>query len=96
MFARSLKEMGTLIQLPIHCMETRTQISQVSIYDSTMYVCVCVCVYVFVGLSSWVEGLCVVVCWWGGGGGGGGVLGSFSSSFLSFTASMLYIRFSCI
>ena len=36
--------------------------------------------------------------WWvgGGGGGGGGVdLGSFSSSFLSFIASMLYIRFSC-
>ena len=31
-----------------------------------------------------------------GGGGGGGVLGSFSSSFLSFTASMLYILFSCI
>ena len=32
----------------------------------------------------------------GGGGGGGGVLGSLSSSFLSFTASMLYISFSCI
>ena len=34
--------------------------------------------------------------WWVGGGEGGGVdLGSFSSSFLSFIASMLYIRFSC-
>ena len=32
----------------------------------------------------------------GGGGGGGGVaMGSFSSSFLSFIASRLYIRFSC-
>ena len=33
--------------------------------------------------------------WWVGGGEGGGVaMGSFSSSFLSFIASMLYIRFS--
>ena len=31
--------------------------------------------------------------WWVGGGVD---LGSFSSSFLSFIASMLYIRFSCI
>ena len=30
-----------------------------------------------------------------GGRGGGVDLGSFSSSFLSFIASMLYIRFSC-
>ena len=35
--------------------------------------------------------------WWVGGGEGGGVaMGSFSSSFLSFIASMLYIHFSCI
>ena len=37
--------------------------------------------------------------WWFGGGKGGRedgvVLGSFSSSFLSFIASILYIRFSC-
>ena len=68
-----------------------------------MCMCVCVWVGVFGGLSSfyiWMEGLCVV-CWWvggerGGGGGGGGLaMGSFSSSFLSFIASMLYIRFSC-
>ena len=36
--------------------------------------------------------------WWVGGGGGGrgvAIYGFFSSSFLSFIASMLYIRFSC-
>ena len=57
-----------------------------------VYVCVCMCMCVFGGLCSfyiWMEGLCV-----GGGGGGGGeggrmALGSFSSSFLSFIASML-------
>ena len=57
-----------------------------------MYVYVCVCV--FGGLSIfyiWMEGLCVVG-WWGGREGGVD-LGSFSSSFLSFIASMLYIRF---
>ena len=55
--------------------------------------CVCMCVCVCGGLSGfyiWMEGLCVV----GGGGGGGVAMGSFSSSFLSFVASMLYIRFS--
>ena len=33
-----------------------------------------------------------MVGWWVGGEGGGVAMGSFSSSF---TASMLYIRFSC-
>ena len=58
--------------------------------------CVCMCVCVCGGLSGfyiWMEGLCVVG-WWGGGGGGVVAMGSFSFSFLSFVASMLYIRFS--
>ena len=48
-------------------------------------VCVCVCMFLLVCLVGWRA-----YVWWFVGGG---VLGSFSSSFLSFTASMLYILF---
>ena len=53
-----------------------------------MCVCLVVCLVFIFGWR-----VCV---WWVGGGEGGGVdLGSFSSSFSYFIASMLYIRFSC-